>query len=180
MSALGILDPDRTALVVVDLQERFAGAIDGWEPIVGRAAILARAATMTGIPTIVTEQYPEGLGPTVAPVAEATGGVAPLPKKAFPATKAEGFDLSGRTQALICGVETHVCVLQTALDLISSGVEVHLVLDATGSRKAIDRDTAIDRMALAGAVPTTVETAGFELLGSADHSSFRDFQGLIK
>ena len=180
MSALGTLDPDRTALVVVDLQERFAGAIDGWDSIVGRAEILARAADMAGLPTIVTEQYPEGLGPTVAPVADATGGVTPLTKKAFPATRAEGFDLSGRTQALLCGVETHVCVLQTALDLISSGVEVHLVLDATGSRKAVDRDTAIDRMALAGAVPTTVETAGFELFGSADHPSFRDFQGLIK
>jgi len=180
MSVVGTLDPDRTALVVVDLQERFAGAIDGWESIVGRAAILARAADMAGLPTIVTEQYPEGLGPTVAPVAEATGGVAPLPKKAFPATKAEGFDLSGRTQALLCGVETHVCVLQSALDLISSGVEVHLVVDATGSRNAIDRDTAIDRMARAGAIPTTVETAGFELLGTADHPSFRDFQGLIK
>ena len=180
MSAAGTLDAGRAALVVVDLQERFAGAIDGWESVVARASILARAAAMAGLPTIVTEQYPEGLGPSVAPVADATGGVAALPKTAFPATKAEGFDLGGRTQALLCGVETHVCVLQTALDLISAGVEVHLVLDATGSRRAIDRDTAIGRMTLAGAIPTTVETAGFELLGSADHSSFREFQGLIK
>ena len=180
MSAAGILDPDRTALVIVDLQERFAGAIDGWESIVARAEILARAAGLAGLPTVVTEQYPEGLGPTVPPVANAVAGFHPLAKKAFPATQADGFDLAGSSQALLCGVETHVCVLQTALDLISAGIEVYLVVDATGSRKAVDRDSAIDRMTLAGVVPTSVETAGFELLGSADHPSFRDFQVLIK
>lgn len=176
----GTLDPARAALVVVDLQERFAGAIEGWEPIVQRASVLGRAAALTGIPAIVTEQYPKGLGPTVEPVATALEGVMPLEKTDFPATRADGFDLAGRDQALVCGVETHVCVLQTVLDLLSRGTEVHVVVDATGSRSAVDRETALERMALAGAIPTTVEAAGFELIGSADHPAFRDFQALIK
>lgn len=174
------LDPERAAVVVVDLQERFSGAIEGWEQIVSRAAILGKAAALTGVPAIVTEQYPEGLGATVAPVREALPGAEPLSKTVFPASRADGFEMGGRDQAILCGVETHVCVLQTALDLISDGVEVFLVLDATGSRKAVDREAALERMILAGAIPTTVEATGFELLGSADHTSFRQFQGLIK
>lgn len=180
MSGVGVLDPARAALVVVDLQERFAGAIEGWEAIVQRASILGQAAVLHDIPAVVTEQYPKGLGHTVEPVATALGGVTALEKTEFPATRAAGFDLAGRDQVLVCGVETHVCVLQTVLELLSAGTEVHVVVDATGSRSSVDRETALERMALAGAVPTTVEAAGFELLGSADHPAFRDFQALIK
>lgn len=179
MSALEI-DAERATLVVVDLQERFSGAIEGWDEIISRAAVLGRAATLTGLPVVFTEQYPAGLGATVAPVREALPGADPLSKTVFPASRADGFDLGGRDQVLLCGVETHVCVLQTALDLISGGIDVFIVVDATGSRNAVDRDTAVERMIQAGAIPATVEAAGFELLGSADHPSFRDFQGLIK
>lgn len=176
----GLLEPGRTVLVLVDLQERFAPAIEGWEQIVERAAILARAATLIGVPVVVTEQYPKGLGPTVGPIAEALPDFDPLVKTSFPATGAEGFDLGGRDQAVLCGVETHVCVQQTALALAGDGIDVQIVADATGSRRSRDRDAAMARMALAGVAPTTTEAVGFELLGSADADGFREFQEMIK
>ena len=180
MSATVPISPANSTLVIVDLQERFAPAIEGWDEIVRAATTLARAATVLGWPVIVTEQYPQGLGPTVSPVAGALEPFEPLEKTAFPATSASGFDLAGRSHAVLCGVETHVCVLQSALALAGQGVEVQVATDATGSRKAADRDAALARMAAVGIVPTTVEAAGFELLGSADAEGFREFQGLIK
>ena len=176
----GLLEPGRTVLVLVDLQERFAPAIEGWQQIVERAAILARAATLIDVPVVVTEQYPKGLGPTVGPIAEALPGFEPLVKTSFPATGAEGFDLGGRDQAVLCGVETHVCVQQSALELLDRGVAVQLAVDATGSRHAVDRDAALSRMEMAGVVPTTAEAVGFELLRSADADGFREFQGMIR
>lgn len=180
MSASDRLDRSRTALVVVDVQERFAPAIDGWEQLIARAAILTRTARLLGLPVVATEQYPKGLGPTVAPIAAELGETVPLEKTGFAATSAPGFSLDERDQALLCGVEAHVCVLQTALELIERGVQVQLVTDATGSRSRADLDTALRRMELAGVTPTTVEAAGFELLGSSQAEGFREFQELIK
>ncbi|MFM8561035.1 MAG: isochorismatase family protein [Solirubrobacterales bacterium] len=175
-----MLTPGNSTLVIVDLQERFAPAIGGWEGIVERASILARTASLLGWTVVVTEQYPQGLGPTVPQVAEALEGFDPLEKTSFPATGAGGFDLQGRPNAVLCGVETHVCVQQTALALAGQGVAVQVVADATGSRMPADRDAAMARMALAGIAPTTTEAVGFELLGSADADGFREFQGMIK
>lgn len=180
MTARSRLDPARCALVIVDVQERFAPAIGGWDAIVERAAVLARTATLLDIPVVVTEQYPKGLGPTVAPVREALDGAEPLEKGDFPATAAEGFDLAGRDQVVLCGVETHVCVLQSALSLLEAAVEVQIAVDATGTRNPVDRESALGRMELLGVVPTTAETFGFELLGSAGHGAFREFQEMIK
>lgn len=180
MSAVELLTPANSTLVIVDLQERFAPAIEGWEGIVGKASILARTATLLGWPVVVTEQYPDGLGPTVPEIAESLEGFEPLEKTAFPATGAGGFDLQGRANAVLCGIETHICVQQTALALAGQGIAVQVVADATGSRAPADRDTAMARMALAGISPTTTEAVGFELLGSADAAGFREFQGMIK
>lgn len=168
------------ALVVVDFQERFSGAVENFEGAASRAAILANAARILGIKTIVTEQYPEGLGSTVDPVLTAIGDTVRHPKKIFPATRAEGFDLEGAGQVIVCGVEAHVCVLQTVLDLLDDGLEVFLPIDAVASRSEADRATAIRRMEAEGAVVTTTETAVFELAGGAGHPAFRELQGLVK
>jgi len=174
------LDPKRAALVVVDVQEAFAKAVPGFDGIAKASATLARGAAATGVPVIATEQYPKGLGATVPQVAEALpAGTEPLEKLVFAASEADGFDLDGRDQALVCGVETHVCVNQTALDLIDRGVEVHVVRDAVGSRSAENLEVGLEKMERAGAVITSVETALFELVGRAGTDEFKQVQKLI-
>lgn len=168
------------ALVVVDFQEKFNGPVENFTGASERAAILASAARILGIKTIVTEQYPEGLGSTVDPVLGAIGDTPRLPKKIFPATRAEGFDLEGARHVILCGVEAHVCVMQTALDLIDDGVEVFIPVDAIASRSEIDRSTAIERLRGEGAVITTTEAVVFELAGGSGHPAFRDLQALVK
>lgn len=180
MTGAGLITPANSTLVIVDLQERFAQAIDGWDRIVERASILARTATLLGWPVVTTEQYPRGLGSTVHQIAGELEQFEPLEKTSFPATGASGFDLGGRPHAVICGVETHVCVQQTALDLVAKGIDVQVVADATGSRAPADREAALARMALSGVAPTTVEAVGFELLGSSGADGFREFQEMIK
>lgn len=180
MSAVARLDPGRAAVLAIDLQERFAPAIEGWGELVGRAAVLLQGAGLLGVPVLATEQYPKGLGPTVAPVADVLAESVPIEKTCFDATEAGGFGLDGRDQVILCGVETHVCVLQSALSLLADDVEVFLAIDATGSRSSRDREPAIQRMLGAGVVPTTAEAAGFEMLGTADAPEFRAFQELVK
>ena len=97
----------------------------------------------------------------------------------FSAARADGFDLQGREQALVCGIETHVCVSQTVHDLLARGVEVHVPADAVGSRHAIDYDRGLERMERAGAVVSTVEAALFELLERAGTPEFKEVQKLI-
>jgi nicotinamidase-related amidase len=174
------LDPQRAALVVVDVQEGFRKAIPGFERVVAATGTLVRGAEAMGVPVIVTEQYPKGLGATVEEVAERLpAGVEPLPKTVFSAAAAEGFELGGREQAIVCGVEAHVCVNQTVLDLLDDGVEVHVVADAVGSRSDSDRDLGLAKAERAGAWVTSVETALFELLGEAGTDRFKDVQRLV-
>jgi nicotinamidase-related amidase len=175
-----ILDRARTALVVIDVQEAFAKAIDGFDAVAAQTAIVVRGAKALGLPLLVTEQYPRGLGETVAPVREALGDdVERLPKTVFSAVRAEGFDLAGRDQALVCGIETHVCVNQTVHDLLSGGVEVHVAVDAVGSRTAANRELGLRKMEESGAILTSVETALFELLGEAGTDEFKTIQKLV-
>ena len=143
----------RAALVVVDVQEGFRKAIPDFDGIAAATATLVRGAEAIGVPIVVTEQYPKGLGATVPEVAEhLPDGVEPLPKTVFSAAAAEGFDLGGREQAIVCGIETHVCVNQTVLDLLDRGTEVHVVADAVGSRTEANRDLGLAK-ARAGRAP---------------------------
>jgi nicotinamidase-related amidase len=175
------LDRERTALVVVDVQEAFRQAFPAFESVARAAATLVDGARAIGIPIVVTEQYPRGLGTTVPELAEhLPDGLEPLDKVRFSAAEAKGFDLAGRDQALVCGIETHVCVNQTALDLLERGVEVHVASDAVGSRTEENRSMGLHRMERAGAVLTTVETALFELLGGSDAPEFKQVQDLVK
>jgi nicotinamidase-related amidase len=173
---MGLLGRERAALVVVDVQEGFRG-YESFARVADASSKLLRGARILEIPAMVTEQYPKGLGST-APEVGLT--VEPrVEKTVFSAARADGFDLAGRTQALVCGIETHVCVSQTVHDLLADGVEVHVVADAVGSRHPIDHERGLERMERAGAVVTTVEAALFELLGRAGTPEFKAVQKLI-
>lgn len=174
--------PESTALVIIDLQERLLPVIPRIDAILDRTGRLAEAASLFGIPRILTEQYPEGLGRTAPAVASACPP--PIEKRSFSCCAAEGFDRAvdagGQIESIvIAGVETHVCVLQTALDLMGRGFSVFVVIDAVGSRFAIDHDTAIARLAASGALLTTSETVLFEWCRSADHPRFRAIRELV-
>ena len=175
------LDRERSTLVVIDVQEAFRKAVPSFDDVARGAAALVRGAEATGVPILVTEQYPEGLGRTVPEVAEALPeGIEPIEKVCFSASEAEDFDLGGRDQALVCGLEAHVCVNQTAHDLIAQGRQVHLLLDCVTSRTEQNRQIGIEKMRLAGIIPCNVEMALFELMGDAKHEQFKAVQRLIK
>lgn len=181
MSA-GLLDRERAALLVVDVQEAFRPAVLDFDQVVAAVSVLARGAAALGVPIIVTEQYPRGLGNTVEELTalEEIAGVEPLDKVAFSAARAEGFDLGGRDQVLLCGIEAHVCVSQTAHDLLAKGLDVHVAGDAVTSRTVANRDLGLNKMERAGAVLTSSETALFEMLGAAGGPEFKAIQGLVK
>ncbi len=174
------LDPERATLIVVDVQEAFRKAIPDFESVVSAAAIMVRGAEAIGIPVLVTEQYPKGLGRTVPELAALLPeGVEPIEKTAFSAAEAEGFEMGDRDQAIICGIEAHVCVNQTVLDLLDRGVEVHVVADGVGSRSEANRELGLGKAERAGAWLTSVETALFELLGRAGGERFKAVQKLV-
>lgn len=174
------LDPARAALVVIDVQEGFRSAVEGFDEIAAAAATMVRGAEEIGIPIHVTEQYPKGLGPTAAEVAERLpDGVEPVAKTCFSAVEADGFDLAGRDQAIVCGIEAHVCVNQSVLDLLDAGVEVHVLADAVGSRTAANRELGLAKAERAGAWRSSVETALFELLREAGTDRFKAVQRLV-
>lgn len=166
-----------TALVVVDVQEGFRKAIDGFEDVARACGMLVAGARILDVPIVVTEQYPKGLGHTVEEVG--LDGEPVVEKTVFAASRAAGFDLGGRTQALVCGIEAHVCVHQTIEDLLSQGVEVHVCADAVSSRTTANKALALDRAARDGAVLTSVEMALLELCGRAGTPEFKAVQKVI-
>jgi nicotinamidase-related amidase len=173
---MALLSRQRAALVVVDVQEGFR-SYESFAGVAASAAKLLEGARILGLAALVSEQYPKGLGPTAPEV-----GVADEPrieKTVFSAVRAEGFDLAGREQVLLCGIETHVCVSQTAQDLLERGCEVHVPADAVGSRHQLDHDRGLERMERAGASVTSVEAALFELLERAGTPEFKAVQKLI-
>jgi nicotinamidase-related amidase len=173
---MSLLERGRTALVVVDIQEAFR-PYAAFERVAQASSKLLQAARILELPAIVSEQYPKGLGSTAPEVGLEDEG--PLQKSVFSAVRADGFDLGEREQAIVCGIETHVCVSQTVHDLLDRGVEVHVPADAVGSRHAIDYERGLERLERAGAVVTTVEAALFELLERAGTPEFKAVQKLI-
>ena len=175
------LDPQRTALVVIDVQEAFRKALPTFDDVADATATLVQGAARIGIPIVVTEQYPQGLGETVPEVSShLPADVEPVEKVCFSADDAEGFALGGREQALVCGIETHVCVNQTVLDLLGSGLDVHVAADAVGSRTEANKELGLQRMQRAGATLSSVEMALFELLRASDAPAFKEVQALVK
>jgi nicotinamidase-related amidase len=173
---MSLLNRDRAALVVVDVQEGFR-PYESFAGVAEACAKLLQAARILDVPRVISEQYPKGLGHTAPEVGLEVER--PIEKSVFSAARADGFDLGGRDQALVCGIETHVCVSQTVLDLLERGVEVQIPADAVGSRHAIDYERGLERLERAGAVVTTVEAALFELLERAGTPEFKAVQKLI-
>ena len=174
------LDPERASLVVIDVQEAFRKALPTFDEVARASGVLVEGAAAVGIPIVVTEQYPKGLGSTVPEVADhLPAGVERVDKVRFSAAEADGFDLGERDQALVCGIEAHVCVNQTVLDLLDEDVEVHVVADAVGSRTDANRELGLAKMERGGALLTSVEMALFELLGGSDAPAFKEVQALV-
>jgi len=178
---MSLLDRKRTALVVVDIQEGFR-TYASFAGVAEASHKLVQAARILEVPSIVSEQYPRGLGHTAPEVGLDEGDdrqVAVIEKTVFSAARADGFTLGERSQAIVCGIETHVCVGQTVHDLLDHGIEVHVPADAVGSRHRIDYERGLQRLERAGAVVTTVEAALFELLERAGTPEFKAVQKLI-
>jgi nicotinamidase-related amidase len=173
---MGLLTRDRTALIVVDVQQGFR-PYASFESVASACATLLEAARILGLHTLVSEQYPKGLGHSAPELGLQDEQL--IEKTVFSAARAEGFDLAGAEQAIVCGIETHVCVSQTVHDLLADGIEVHVPADAVGSRHDIDYECGLERMVGAGAVLSTVETALFELLERAGTPEFKAIQKLI-
>jgi nicotinamidase-related amidase len=172
-----LVNRERASLLVVDVQEGFRSYAT-FEAVAQGCAKLVEAARLLGLSTLVSEQYPKGLGHTAPEVGLQDERC--IEKTVFSAVRAEGFDLGGgRDQAIVCGIEAHVCVSQTVLDLLDGGLEVYVPADAVGSRHALDYERGLERLGRAGAVLTTVEAILFELLGSAGTSEFKAVQRLV-
>lgn len=185
MTHRNILDKSQTVLVVVDVQEAFRTAIADFTKIAERIAKVAKGFQILELPIVVTEQYPKGLGKT----AEEILSVLPedfevIEKSTFSSCGAavflEKLQEFGAKQILLCGLETHICVNQTAHDLLNKGFEVHLLTDAVASRFENDKQTGLQKMFANGATPATIEMSLFELLKNSKHEQFKAIQGLVK
>ena len=172
-----LFDRRSTALVVIDVQDGFR-SYDTFDAVAAACGRLVEGAKILDVPVIATEQYPKGLKHT-APEVGLPEETEPVEKTVFSAVRAEGFNLAGRNQVLICGIEAHVCVMQTALDLLDRGVAVQVVSDAVGSRHAHDREVGLGRLDRAGATLTTVEAALLELCERAGTPEFKAVQKVI-
>lgn len=180
-----LLSPETTCLLIVDLQERLLPVIAGNEGILKRAIRLGRAAGLLEVPVFLTEQYPKGLGPTVQALWETLPeGTPRFEKKTFSCCESLSLMQALKDRdiqnVLLCGIEAHVCVQQTAFDLLAAGYQVYLATDASGSRSPEDCQAARERMADAGVFSTTSEAAVFEWCRSADHPRFKEISRLIK
>jgi nicotinamidase-related amidase len=173
------LDPSTSLLCVVDIQERLLPAVPDAGRVVTLAGLLADAAALLGVRTILTEQYPKGLGPT--PPALAARLPTAVTKMSFSCCGCEPFaaGLEGAEAALLCGLETHVCIAQTAVDLLARGLTVFVAADAVASRHAFDHEIALRRLEAMGAILTTTEAAIFEWCRSAEHPHFQAVRKLV-
>lgn len=179
-----ILPRATTALLVIDMQGRLLPAITGREEIIERTEFLLAAARVLGIPVIYSEQYPKGLGATDQRLLAHLGAARCVEKMTFStigvATMDALLDELRPTHLLVAGIETHVCVAQSVLDLIVRNFRVSIAEDAVSSRRASDRSTALERMRTAGATITTAEAAVFELLEAAGTAEFKEILKLVK
>ncbi|MDY7010272.1 MAG: hydrolase [Planctomycetota bacterium] len=178
-----MLEIDNTVLVVIDVQGKLAQSMHEKADLFENVAKLIKAVGILEIPIIWTEQYPEGLGPTIPQISELMTGE-PIAKVAFSCCGERRFteemERLNRRQVLLCGIETHVCVYQTAVDLLESGHEVHVAADAVSSRTAANKDIGLAKMKDAGAAVTSVETALFELLKVAKGEKFKAVINIVK
>jgi nicotinamidase-related amidase len=178
------LDRGSAVLLVVDIQERLAAVMAEREKVVANAGHLIAAAKLLGVPVVHTEQYPKGLGPTVPELRAALEPAAAVEKMTFDCCGEPAFGpalrQTGRSTVIVCGMETHICVLQTVLGLLAGGATVHVAADAVCSRNPENARTALELMRDAGAVVTCTETVMFQLLVRAGTPEFKAIQARIR
>lgn len=180
-ASLGRILPESSILFLCDLQEKFRPSIAYFPQIVSVAARMLKVARLLDVPVLLTEQYPQGLGPTVPELG--AQGIKPVSKTCFSMVPTLQKELDGQRQlqsVLLCGIETQVCILNTALDLLDRGLQVHVVVDACSSRSQVDRLVALARMRQSGAFLSTSESLILQLVRDAAHPQFKEIQKIIK
>ena len=170
-----LIDPTQATLLVIDVQEKLIGAVSDPAGTLARTRWLLAATAALELPSVISEQYPKGLGHTVPELLEAAPTAQVVEKLHFSCVAAHCLpaDLLARAQVIVCGMETHVCVLQTVLGLLALGKQVFVVEDACDSRTALSKAAGLQRMRDAGAQCVTREMVLFELMGSSSHPAFR-------
>ena len=178
------IDRVDTALVIVDVQERLAAVMDQRRKVIGNCRRLIEGAKILGMPVVVTEQYPRGLGPTEEELRGALPAFEPVEKISFSCCGEPKFmdavGALGRKKIILAGMETHVCVLQTCIELLNGAFSVHLVRDAVCSRTKENWLVGVGMMRDAGAVISSTETLLFQLLGEAGTEEFKAISRLVK
>jgi nicotinamidase-related amidase len=184
MSVPTMLTTDNTVLVIIDVQDRLVRVMPDKERLVQNLQKLIKGVRVFNIPVIMTEQYPAGLGPTLPEITGLLPDVKPIDKFCFSCWDDERFrqelESLKRQQVLIAGIEAHVCVYQTAMDLRGKGYEVQVVVDCISSRDQQNKEVCLTRMTNAGIDPTTVEMALFELLKVAQGDKFKQISSIVK
>ncbi len=179
-----LLSRDLSVLVIVDVQEKLLPHIHDHTRLLNRLALLLTASRLLGVPVLLTEQYPKGLGPTVAVIRQAIPDCDPIVKIDFSCTPVDEFRerlaATSRSQIVMAGIEAHVCVAQSALELAGRGANVSVVADATGSRRPPDAETALKRLTACGVNVTTAEAVVFEWLRRAGTEEFKAIQRKLK
>ena len=179
-----MLDRKGSLLIITDVQGKLANIMFEREVLFKNIGIIIEGFKILDIPILWLEQYPEGLGSTVPTVVSHLDGYKPMSKKTFSALNDQNilnrFNEIGRDQILITGIETHICIYQTSMQLISMGIETHVVQDAVSSRTEYNKKIGLEKIARAGGYITSVETALFELLGIAEGEAFKKILELVK
>ncbi len=185
MQHTNTLDIEHAALLIIDMQDAFRSKISDFAETAARIALVAHAAQLLKIPTILTEQYPRGLGHTANEIrAVLPPNLEAIEKTAFSSCGAKNFinelERVRARQVMVCGIEAHICVNQTTHDLLARGLNVHLLTDCITARSAFNKQVALSKMQMSGAVPSSTEMALFELIRDAKHEHFKAIQNLIK
>jgi nicotinamidase-related amidase len=176
-----MLDTNNSILVIIDIQEKLVKAASNGEKTIINTSKISQAAQILSIPVIITEQYPKGLGATVESITGSDAFI--MEKSSFSAFKEPEFEQKikslNRKQVILCGIETHICVLQTAIDLYKNGYEVYVLKDCVSSRSEEEQNSGLELLKQYGIKVITVEIALFQWLKSSKHPQFKDIQKLI-
>lgn len=175
----------QSVLAIIDMQDAFRSKIPHFAELAARIALMVQGARQLGLPIVVTEQYPKGLGHTALEIVSVLPeSVAIIEKTTFSSCGSEQFrsqlERAAAKQVIVCGIEAHICVNQTVHDLLANGFQVHLLTDCIASRNLNDRKAATRKMQMSGAIPCSIEMALFELMRDAKHEQFKSIQSLIR
>jgi nicotinamidase-related amidase len=180
-----MLELTRSVLAIIDMQEAFRTKIADFTETAERIRLMVQAALLLNLTILVTEQYPKGLGHTASEIKDVLHpSVEIIEKTTFSCCGVQQFETqlerAGASQVIVCGIEAHICVNQTAHDLLARGFQVHLLTDCITARNTNNRRLGLAKMQMSGAIPSSVEMALFELMRDAKHEQFREIQNLIR